>query len=115
MSLKKNDSESFDNIFNVITKIEQRYPVDKIKLADGTKIWNLIRVLLYFYVKKKDVISKTEKISFRSLFYLTKEGFKPFRLSDKKIIFCGFSGTENRKFRNEKFYDMGKIITLLLN
>ena len=97
---------SISDIFETIKEIEQKFPVDSIKLSDGTKLWNLIRILFYTLPQKQSVNAKMEKISLKTLFYLLREGFSPFDLTHKKINICGFSGTENRKFRNEKFYDI---------
>jgi len=97
---------SLPDIFELIKEIEQQFPVDSIALSDGTKLWNLIRVILYFYPLKKDANNREEKISSKSLFYLLKEGLSPFDVSNKKIDICGFSGTESRKFRDGKFYDI---------
>ena len=51
---------SLPRIFELIKKIEQTVPVDSIKLTDGTKIWNLVRVLLYFYPQKHHKNTKKE-------------------------------------------------------
>lgn len=98
--------ESLPDIFELIKEIEQQFPVDSIEFSDGTRLWNLIRVLLYFYPMKKDANNRGEKISSKSLFYLLKEGLSPLNVSNKKIEICGFSGTESRKFRDGKFYDI---------
>ena len=103
---RTNICKTLPDIFELIGKMEQHFPVDSIELSDGTKLWNLIRVLLYFNTQKQDVNAKAEKISLKTLFYLFKEGFSPFNLSHKKINICGFSGTESRKFRDGKFYDI---------
>ena len=97
---------SLPDIFETIEEIEQKFSVDSIKLSDGTKLWNLIRILFYTLPQKQSVNAKMEKISLKTLFYLLREGFSPFDLTHKKINICGFSGTENRKVRNEKFYDI---------
>lgn len=92
--------------FNMMGDIEEQFPVDSIKLSDGTKIWNLVRVLLCFYIQKQDGGIEAEEISSKTLFYLLKEGLLPLNLSNKEIDICGFSGTESRKVRNGKFYDI---------
>jgi len=94
------------NIFKLIKKIELEYSVDSIKLKDGTKIWNLIRILLYFYIQFKDSSSKEEQISFKTFLNQFGELLAPVKLSNRKIDICGFSGTENRKLRDGKFYDI---------
>ena len=99
-------STSHSDIFETIKEIEQKFPVDSIKLSDGTKLWNLIRILFYTLPQKQSANAKMEKISIKTLFYLLREGVSPFNLAHKKIDICGFSGTENRKLRNEKFYDI---------
>lgn len=91
--------------FEIISKIEQKFPVDSITLTDGTKIWNLIRVILYFYVQKKNVNQTTTYLSLGTIYSLLKEGFFPLKFGNK-IEICGFSGTESRRNRNGKFYDI---------
>lgn len=103
---EKDIGKSISDVFDLITELEKKLPVDSIELSDGTELWNLIRVLLYFYPLKKDADNREEKTSSKSLFYLLKEGLSPLSVSNKKIEICGFSGTESRKFRNEKFYDI---------
>ncbi|MCK4348611.1 MAG: hypothetical protein KAW47_08340, partial [Thermoplasmatales archaeon] len=58
--------------FNMIGNLEERFPVDSIKLSDGTKIWNLVRVILCFYIQKQDGGIEAEEISSKTLFYLLK-------------------------------------------
>lgn len=98
--------KSLPDIFELINEIERQFSVDSIKLSDGTKIWNLIRVLLFFYPQKHGTNTKTKKMSLKTLYYLFKESFLPLNMSNKKIGVCGFSDTENRKFRNGVFYDI---------
>ena len=105
MGEKKKNSSPLD-IYHLITEIEQKLPVDSIALMDGTKLWNLIRIILYFYPLKKVANNQQERISLKSIFYLIREGVKPLSLPQKKIDICGFSGTESRKFSNCKFYDI---------
>jgi len=97
-------STSLTGVFELVTIIEQRFPVDSIKLADRTKLWNLLRVLLCFYPWKQD--TKTKKSSLKTLAYMIKDGLSPLNLSPKKIDICGFSDTESRKWRNGKFYNV---------
>jgi hypothetical protein len=99
-------STSLTGVFELVTTIEQRFPVDSIKLSDGTKIWNLIRVLLCFYPWKRDAGTKTKKSSLKTFVYMVKDGVLPFNLPSNKIDICGFSDTESRKLREGMFYDV---------
>lgn len=90
-------------IFETIKKIEEIYPVDDIRLHDGTKLWNLIRILLYFYPQKNGDGGK--KINPKTIFNFVKENLSPIKIPHD-IEICGFSGTESRKYRNGKFYDI---------
>ncbi len=99
-----NFSTSLTSIFDLTTKIEQEFSVDSIQLRDGTKLWNLVRVLLCFYPWKQDTNEK--KSSLKTLAHMTKDGVFPLNLFTKKIEICGFSDTESRKLRNGKFYDI---------
>ena len=87
-------------IFNAIKEVEESYAVDDIKLQDGTRIWNLIRIILYFYFQKK---RKERKI--KNPFPFLNESIKPIKIPDGVKV-CGFSGTESRKYKNGKFYDI---------
>jgi hypothetical protein len=93
--------------FEIIEKIEKKFPVDSIKLSDGTKIWNLIRVFIYGNIEKQNQEKKRIiKDTLKSIFFTLKESFAPIRIPKKKINICGFSSTESRKYRDGKFYDI---------
>lgn len=101
----KNVIYSLPDIFKLIKEIEGRFPVDSIKLSDGTKLWNLIRVLLYFYVQKKNANKTIDRLSIKTIYHIIKEGVSQINFEDK-IELCGFSGTESRRNINGKFYDI---------
>ena len=95
--------------FELIEKIEKKYPVDSIRLSDGTRIWNLLRVFIYANLSKLTEQNKKKtlnKNSLKSLFFILKESITPLNLRHKKIDICGFSNTEGRKYREGKFYDI---------
>lgn len=39
--------------WNIIKEIEAKYPVDTIRLLDGTRIWNLIRIYIYTFYQEQ--------------------------------------------------------------
>lgn len=93
--------------FEIIEKIEKKFPVDSIKLSDGTKIWNLIRVFIYGNIETQSQNKrKINKDTLKTMFFTLKESFAPIRIPKKKINICGFSSTESRKYRDGKFYDI---------
>ena len=92
-------------LFEGITEIEKKISVDEIELGDGTKIWNLVRVLLSFHEQKKSLIDDEYKITIKKLVFLLKESVKPVRTKKKNIEFCAFSDVESRKLFNNTYYD----------
>jgi len=95
------------HLFNLISNIEQQFPVDSLESEDGTKIWNLLRILIYFYLQKKTEGTKKKKNFFlKKMVYILWESIKPLRLPRKQVEFCGFSGTESRKLLGNFFYDI---------
>ena len=95
---------SLPEIFHLVTEIEEKFDVDSIKLQDGTKIWNLVRIILYFYPQKKKQNAEKQN-NFKIVYSLLKENLPPLRLP-RNIEICGFSGTESRKCINGIFYDI---------
>jgi len=96
------------NAFELIKEIEQKFPVDSIKLSDGTKIWNLLRVFFYsnFQKESETLESGINRKFLKKLFSILKESFRPLKLPERRITFYGFSGTENRRLRDGFFYDI---------
>ena len=92
------------NANELLKAIEEKYPVDSIKLSDGTRIWNLLRIFIYLDMEKQNTHSK--KTNFKSPFFILKEGIRPLKIPKKKNIICGFSSTESRKDYQGKFYDI---------
>ena len=92
------------NANELIEAIEKKYPVDSIQLYDGTRIWNLLRIFIYLNMEKQNEQSK--KTSFKSPFFILKEGIKPLKIPGKKNNICGFSSTESRKEYKGQFYDI---------
>jgi hypothetical protein len=94
--------------YQLIEKIEQQYATDSLCLADGTRIWNLLRVFLYSNFQKlgqqtsRETINKTSIKSISSLF---KESFLPLKLPYNSSV-CGFSSGESRKLFNDTYYDI---------
>ena len=90
---------------SVIEHIEKKYTVDEIKLPDGTKIWNLLRIFIRDELPKlqKKQPSKDSQISLLSFI---KESIMPLSLPTKKDMICGFSSTESRKEIHGKYYDI---------
>ena len=92
------------NASELIGAIEKNFSVDSIQLSDGTHIWNLLRIFIYLNLEKQNASSK--KTSFKSPFFILKEGFLPLKIPIKKNNICGFSSTESRKEYKGQFYDI---------
>jgi len=112
MQKAKDKCNSSSTAFKLIEELEQQYPVDSIRLSDGTRLWNLLRILFYFYLQKKQTREDTEdltdlySIGSKSLLNVLKECMLPLKSPSGKIEVCGFSNTSNRKYHNGKFYDI---------
>ena len=104
---KKLNPNSLPSIFKLITEIEEKFDVDSIKLQDGTKLWNLIRIIIFFYFQKHEISNKRSHVlsKFNSFFNLAVETLKPLKFPKKNGGIYGFSGTEARKLKNGKYYD----------
>jgi hypothetical protein len=94
--------------FQLIETIEKKYQTDAIKLHDGTRLWNLLRIFIYSnFQKPKD--STTQKLltkdKIKSLVSIIKESFAPLHLP-KNIRVCGFSSSESRKLYHNTYYDI---------
>jgi hypothetical protein len=94
--------------YQLIETIEQKFKTDSLRLSDGTRIWNLLRVFLYSNFQKlgeQTIKKKLSKTSIKSVISLFKESFVPLRLP-KNITVCGFSSGESRKLYNDTYYDI---------
>lgn len=89
---------------DIITYLENKYPVDDIEIIDGTKIWNLLRVILYTYKDNKVIINKEQKLGFKNIIKLGISSLKPIRLP--KMKYCAFSDPESRRLVNGEYYDI---------
>ena len=96
------------NAFELLREIEESYPVDSIKLSDGTRLWNLIRIMIFYYFQKYDNKSFNglgqQDLKKISLFHFILESLTTKYPSN--IDFWGFSGTESRKLWNGTSYDI---------
>ena len=45
------------NVYKIINELEQKFPVDTIQLSDGTKIWNLLRIIMFYYPQQRNIES----------------------------------------------------------
>jgi hypothetical protein len=93
--------------YQLIETIEQKYKTDTIRLSDGTRLWNLLRIFLYSYFQKQQQ-STQKKLSKRSIgpvLSVFKESFLPLKLPSH-IKVCGFSSGESRKLYNNTYYDI---------
>lgn len=94
--------------YQLIETIEQKYKTDYIRLSDGTRLWNLLRIFLYSNYQKlseqntQKTLSKNNIKSFISIF---KESFISLNLPENVIV-CGFSSSESRKLYNNTYYDI---------
>jgi hypothetical protein len=94
--------------YQLIETIEKRYQTDSIRLVDGTRIWNLLRIFLYSNFQKFGNSSPQKTIrstSMKSILSLFKESFLPLHLPHN-IPVWGFSSSESRKLYNETYYDI---------
>ena len=94
--------------YQLIETIEQKYQTDTIRLSDGTRIWNLLRIFLYSNFQKIDTQTTQKKLSknnLKSILSIFKESFQPLHLP-KNITVCGFSSSESRKLYNNTYYDI---------
>jgi hypothetical protein len=94
--------------YQLIETIEQQFNTDAIRLSDGTRVWNLLRIFLYSYFQQlhqKSSQKKLSKSSIESILSLFKESFLPLNLPDT-IKVCGFSSGESRKLYNNTYYDI---------
>ncbi|MBN2602741.1 MAG: hypothetical protein JXA91_01250 [Candidatus Thermoplasmatota archaeon] len=89
--------------FEMLNKIEQNYNTDSIITGDGTKIWNLIRIIIFYYFQKQDN-HRIDSSSSKNRYQLSLEIFKSIKTSS--IDFIGFSSTESRRLFNEVYYDI---------
>ena len=108
--MKIKDRHKISVAFDIIGEIERKYEVDLVSLPDGAKLWNLIRILLYFYLQKEKSRKLSDKFkknyNFRLKISTIKEGLTPLKIPSKEIRICGFSNTGSRKYRDGKFYDI---------
>jgi hypothetical protein len=94
--------------YQLIQTIEQKFQTDNIRLSDGTRLWNLLRIFLYSHFQKlhqpttKKTFNKSRITSALSIF---KESFLPLRIP-KGITVCGFSSGESRKLSDNTYYDI---------
>jgi hypothetical protein len=94
--------------FQLIETIEQKYQTDAIRLSDGTRIWNLLRIFLYSNFQKlgqQTTQKKLSKNNIQSVLSVIKESFIPIHLPEQSTI-CGFSSSESRKLYNNTYYDI---------
>ncbi len=93
--------------YQLLEDIETRFPVDSIQIADGTRLWNLLRIFLYsnFQHLGDQTGPGTERMEMvRSFLSTFKEGLQPLRLPRTTVY--GFSSSESRKLYNETYYDI---------
>ncbi len=94
--------------YQLIQTIEQNFKTDTIRLSDGTRLWNLLRIFLYSNFQKlhqPTTQKKLNKNSVTSALSIFKESFLPLHLP-QNITVCGFSSGESRKLTNNTYYDI---------
>ena len=74
--------------YNIITEIEEKYPVYNLEFKDGSKVWNPLRIYLYFYIIESDLRKK--ELFYKKIYNMFKEGLKPIHIPKivKKLIVC---------------------------
>jgi len=90
--------------FSAITEIEEKYPVYDLEFKDGTKIWNPLRIYLYFYILEAELRNKD--IFYKKIFNMLLEGIKPIHIPKKHYTICAFSSGRNRRLRENHYYDI---------
>jgi UDP-N-acetylglucosamine:LPS N-acetylglucosamine transferase len=96
---------TYERIFKKIEDIERSHSVDCVALDDGTKIWNLIRVLLFFYQVKSNFYKYEREHKFKKVLFLLKESIRVDK-TPKNIQICGFSDADAQKRRENDYYDV---------
>jgi hypothetical protein len=94
--------------YELLEKVEQKFQTDTIRLSDGTRIWNLLRIFLYSNFQRLNADATQKKFSaqsIKSLLTLFKESFQPLHLPEN-ISVCGFSSGESRKLYNNTYFDI---------
>ena len=94
--------------YQLIETIEQKFQTDAIKLSDGTRLWNLLRIFLYSNFQRfgEEASKKKQgKKNIKSILSLFKESFIPLTLP-QNISVCGFSSSESRKLYHNTYYDI---------
>jgi CDP-glycerol:poly(glycerophosphate) glycerophosphotransferase len=90
--------------FSAITEIEEKYPVYDLEFKDGSKIWNPLRIYLYFYILEAELRNKD--IFYKKIFNMLLEGIKPIHIPKKHYTICAFSSGRNRRLRENHYYDI---------
>jgi len=94
--------------YQLIEIIEEKYNTDDIRLCDGTRIWNLLRIFLYSNFQKLDqqtTQTKLSKNNIKTILSIVKEGIISIHLPKHQTIW-GFSSSESRKLYNNTYYDI---------
>ncbi|MBN1762920.1 MAG: CDP-glycerol glycerophosphotransferase family protein [Methanomicrobia archaeon] len=91
--------------FQMIKDVEELYHVDSIALTDGTKLWNLLRIVIFYYFQKGDLSLSKNINSYKKKINYLVTSLLPISFP-KRIDFCGFSGTESRKLWRGKYFDI---------
>jgi hypothetical protein len=104
-----NDLKVHHVAFSMLQDLEEKFSVDDITLRDGTKLWNLIRILIFYHFQKKADVSSSSKKKLISIIFslpgVFVEYLRPLK-QPKNALFYGFSNTESRKLWNGKYYDI---------
>jgi hypothetical protein len=96
---------TYDTISEKIAYIERAYNVDSIALPDGTKVWNLIRVVLFSYPLKTEFFMHENKNKMKKLIFLLKEAISLTKLPrDVEII--AVSDVDTQKKIETLHYDV---------
>jgi hypothetical protein len=94
--------------YQLIETIEKKYETDAIRLSDGTRIWNLLRIFLYSNFQKLGEHTSQKKVSTRavkSVLSILRESMVRLHLP-QNVTVCGFSSSESRKLYNDTYYDI---------
>ena len=90
--------------YSIITEIEEKYPVYDLEFKDKSKVWNPLRIYLYFYIIESDLRKK--ELFYKKIINMFIEGLKPIKIPKNHNQICAFSSGRNRRQRNDTYYDI---------
>lgn len=96
---------NYDTVSRKIEYIESTYNVDSIELDDKTKLWNLIRVVLFSYPIKTEYFKHENKNKMKKLIFILKDALSHSKLP-KSVKICAVSDVDTQKKIDGQYYDI---------